>query len=527
MNGDLERENAALRAKIADLTEINHSLEEKAHELEQERQRLQGRIDSLVHQLFGRRSERFESPHQGRLFETIDELSAEAQAEIERSLGATEEEPPKRSRRHGRRRLPEDLPRVRTVLDIAEAEKRCPHGGTWEKFGEDITEELDYEPARFRINEMVRPKYKICGCGHPDCQGVKMALLPARPIEQGRPAPGLLAQIAIAKYGDHQPLHRQEEIFKRHGIAIPRSTQCGWMMTLGSLLRVVYLSMKDWLLKQRYLQADETRIRVQGMKKGKMHTGYFWGYGVPWAEVVYEFTLDRSHRRPLKFLENFAGHLLQADGYDGYNAIIREKNGQVARLGCWAHVRRKFHDALRECPDKARIVLAAIQKLYRIEREIKGSDPEVRARVRGERARPILDDLKPLLEAYRTEVRPTSLLGKALNYAHEEWPRLEAYIDHGIAEIDNNGIENTIRPIALGRKNFLWVGSPQGGEAAAVLYSLITSCKRLGINPWEYLKDVIARLPTHPMNRVWELTPRGWKEARERAATEPTATPQA
>jgi transposase len=227
MISELQRENAELQAQIARLTEINHSLEAKTRELEQERQRLQGRVDFLVHKLFGRRSERFEDPNQGRLFEDIEALSAEARAEIERLLAAAENEPRKRSRRNGRRRLPKDLPRVRTVLDIPEDEKNCAHGGTWEKFGEDITEELDYRPAESWIRETVRSKYRNRDCDHPECQGVKMAPLPPRPIEQGRPAPGLLAQIAISKYGDHQPLYRQQEIFKRHGVVLPRSTMCG------------------------------------------------------------------------------------------------------------------------------------------------------------------------------------------------------------------------------------------------------------------------------------------------------------
>jgi hypothetical protein len=296
------------------------------------------------------------------------------------------------------------------------------------------------------------------------------------------------------------------------------------MMTLGSVLLVVYLTMRAWLVKQSYLQADETTIRVQGMKKGKMHTGYLWGYGVPWAEVVYEFALDRSQQRPLKFLEDFEG-LLQTDAYAGYNAIVREKDGRVIRLGCWAHVRRRFFEALQESPTEAKVVMAAIQKLYRIEREIKGLAPDRRVAVRRERAQPILEDLKALLETYSEDVLPKSKLGEAIRYALTEWPCLERYVDHGEAEIDNNSIENTLRPVAVGRKNYLFVGSPNGGEAAAVLYSLITTCKRLGINPWEYLNDVIERLPTHPMARIWELTPRGWQQARERAAELPALTP--
>jgi len=518
MIDELLKKNAELQARLARLEEAN------AH-LEAEKQRLEGRVEWLLRQLFGRRSERFEDPNQQHLFEDVSRLSAEAVAEIEHDLEAGAEDTPKRSRRNGRKPLPKALPRERIELDLADAEKTCPHGHSWEAFGEDVTEEVDIIPAQLFVREFVRPKYKNGACSHPDCRGIKMAPLPARPIEQGRPAPGLLAHIAVAKYGDHLPLYRQEQIFRRHDIDIARSTMCGWTLATGDLLRGVYDAMKDSLIAEPYLQGDETTIRVQGLKQGKMHTGYLWGYGVPWGEVVYDFTLDRSHRHPLKFLERFEGRL-QADGYDGYNALVREKQGRVVRLGCWAHVRRKVYDALKTAPDKAKIVLAAIQKLYRIEAEIRGRTSEARRAARQKRARPILESLKPLLQAYAQEVLPESPLGSAIGYALEEWPCLEQYLEYGETEIDNNGIENTLRPVAVGRKNYLFVGSPTGGEAAAVLYSLITSCKRLRVNPWAYLKDVIGRISTHPAARVEELTPRGWKaalEEREAALSAKTA----
>ncbi|MCP4204514.1 MAG: IS66 family transposase [bacterium] len=523
MTDKLLNENTELHEMNAYLHARNAQLEAEKQQLEVENRRLAGRVDWLLHKLFGRSSERFDNPGQGKLFEDVERLSAEAKAEIEKELTAGDKDAPKRSRRNGRKRLPEDLPRERIKLDLPEDEKICEHGHSWVTFGEDTTEEVDIIPAQIFVREFVRPKYKNPTCSDPECGGIKMASLPARPIEQGRPAPGLLAHIAVAKYGDHLPLYRQEQIFERHGIDIARSTMCGWTMATGSLLRGIYLEMKHSLVKQPYLQADETTIRVQGLKKGKMHTGYLWGYGVPWGEVVYDFALDRSHRNPLKFLEDFEGRL-QADGYDGYNAIVRAKNGRVTRLGCWAHVRRKVYDALKTSPNEAKVVLAVIQKLYRIERTIKGQDPAARAAVRQEQARPILDDLKLLLAAYGEDLLPESPLGKAIRYALTEWPYLERYIEFGEAEIDNNSIENTLRPVAVGRKNYMFLGSPNGGEAAAVLYSLITTCKRLGINPWEYLKDVIDRISIHPMARVSELTPRGWKEARETTAQEPAAT---
>lgn len=511
---NLEKQNTKLK-------EENELLKEMNKQLEEAKLFLQHKIDALLHRIFGSRSERFEDPGQGRLFDdVISKLSDEAKKEIESSFTESTSDAPKRSRRNGRKRLPENLPRERVLLDIPEEEKTCKHGHQLEKFGEDITEEADIIPAKIFVREYTRPKYINRTCSCPECQGVKMALLPPRPIEKGRPAPGLLSHIAVSKYCDHLPIYRQGQIFNRYGIDIPRSTMCDWMADLSDLLDPICKSMRDSLIESGYLQADETPIRVQGIKEGKMHKGYLWAYGIPWREVVYDFSLDRSHRNPLEFLDGFSG-LLQIDGYDGYNIIF--DGGRVIRLGCMAHVRRKFFDARKESPEEVRIILAAIQKLYRIERDLKAqqADPEERRRVRQEKARPILEDLKALIEVYREDVLPKSKLGEAITYALNEWCFIERYVDYGEAEIDNNSIEQTMRPIAVGRKNFLFVGSENGGKTAATLYSLITSCKRLHINPWEYLKDVIERISTHPMARVWELTPRGWKEAREIGASQP------
>lgn len=505
-NADLTGEVARLKAAMA--------------ALEADKKRLEGRVEWLVRQLFGHRSERFENPLQNDLFEDVEQLSAEAKAEIEQELASSEEPKRKRSRRNGRKPLPKDLPRERIVLDLSEAEKICPHGVVSKLFGQDVTQELDMIPAQLLVREYVRLKYKTPDCTHPECQGIKMAPLPARPIEQGRPAPGMLAHIAVSKYCDHLPLYRQEKMFARHGIELARSTMSDWMLAAGSLLSGIVNEMKRSMAAGSYLQADETPIRVQGLKKGKMHKAYLWGYGVPWGEVVYEFSLDRSHRNPMKFLDAFEG-LLQVDGYKGYDALVRAKQGRVTRLGCWAHVRRKVFDALKTSPREANIVLAAIQKLYRIEAAIRGQPPPERAALRREKARPILQSLKPLLEAYAEEFLPESPLGSAIRYALGEWPYLERYVEFGEAEIDNNAIEHTIRPIALGRKNFLFLGSTEGGRAAAVLYSLITSCQRLGVNPWAYLKDVIDRISTHPAARVRELTPRGWRDLQAEDAAEP------
>ena len=503
---------------LADLRAENEKIRDEKADLETRIQDLERIIRALRRQIFGRRSERFRhDPHQLLL---IEELAEEARHELENELRQRARKFPTKgpSKKNGRKPLSKNLKRKHVVLDLPEEQKTCPHGYRREKFGEDRTEELEVIPAQFFVVQYVRPKYKTPGCPCPQCHGITMASLPPRPIEKGRAGPGLLAHVVVSKYGEHLPLYRQSQIFERQGVELSRSTLCDWVQRAGELLRPIAQAMKRDLLGRRYLQADETPIRVLGVEKGTTQRGYLWGYGIPWAEVVYDFSLTREQRHPEAFLEGFRGHL-QIDGYDGYNAVFH--TGEVKRLGCFAHVRRKFYAALKESPEQAKTVLAALQLLYRLEREMKrdGLAPQDKVARRQEHARPILEDLESLLHAYRPEVLPESSLGQAIRYALNEWPFLQRYIDVGEAEIDNNGIEHTLRPVALGRKNYLFCGSPGGGENAATLYSLVTTCKRLRINSWEYLRDVIDRLSTHPMSRIDELTPRGWKEIRDRMPT--------
>lgn len=509
MNAALGRQAESLEEKIQQLEESNRQLEEFNRHLYLE-------LHHLRHEIFGRRCERLEDPRQTKLFE--EELSEETRKALERSLENDDKDEPKpRSKRNGRRPLPKNLPRKTILLDIPEEDKICPHGHPRLPFDEDVTEELEVIPAKFFVNAITRPKYKTVGCSDPACQGIVMAPLPPRPIDQGRPGPGLLAHVAVSKYGDHLPLYRQAEIFRRHGIDLPRSTLCDWVLAIGCLLMPIVREMKKQLIAESFLQADETPIRVLGIKQGKSHRGYLWAYGVPWGEVVYQFALDRSQVNPLKFLRGFKGHL-QIDGYDGYNAVFAE--GQVTRLGCLAHARRKFHAARIESPEECRVVLAAIRRLYRLEREMKeeGLGPEAKVQRRRHVARPILEELKILLENYAADALPQSLFGKAITYFLNEWKYLVGYVEVGEAEIDNNSIEHTMRPVGIGRKNYLFCAAPAGGEAAAALYSLVTTCNRLDINPNDYLRDVIERVSTHPAAQIADLTPRGWKQAHHQAA---------
>jgi hypothetical protein len=292
------------------------------------------------------------------------------------------------------------------------------------------------------------------------------------------------------------------------------------MGKLAFLGRPIVTAMKRFILSSPVVQSDDTPVRVQERRrKGTMRRGYLWVYCVPWGEVVYDFQMSRAHDGPAQFLNGFHGYL-QTDAYGGYNEIFR--TGRVQHVGCWAHVRRKLYESLKEAPEEATIAIGAIQGLYRIEREAKdrGLDAASRVELRRERALPILEKLKEFLRELRNTALPQSRLGKAIQYALGQWDSLVRYVDVGEAEIDNNSAESTMRPPVLGRKNWLFVGSAEGGgPRAAVLYSLVVSCKRLGVEPFAYLKDVIDRVSTHPQSRIWELTPRGWKAAHADCAT--------
>jgi hypothetical protein len=330
--------------------------------------------------------------------------------------------------------------------------------------------------------------------------------------------------VATAKYADHLPLHRLEGIFSRYGVELARSTMCDWIRDVADLLAPIVSAMKARVLATGYVQTDDTPLQVQ-MGHGKTHRGYVWAYRSPEIrEVVYDFTLSRARDGPEKFLKRFRGYL-QADAYSGYDRIVMREG--VTEVGCWAHARRKFFESLCTDAERASAVVAAIRRLYRIEAEAKeaGITGERLAELRRSRAAPILDDMEAYLELIRPEVLPKSPLGKAITYAQNQWRALRRYVEDGRLEMDNNGAERSMRRVAIGRKNYLFAGSPAGGHRAAVLYSLTESCRLQGIDPQAYLKDVLSRVKTHPANRVDELTPSGWKQAREES--ERSASPVA
>ena len=413
-----------------------------------------------------------------------------------------------------RQPLPAHLETERVVLEPEEVQQQ-PAG--WRKLGEEVTEELDWKPAKFIKRLYIRPKYA-------KAERIVIAPLPARLIEKGLPGAALLAQVMISKYEDHQPLYRQEKIYdQRHGVKLSRQTMCGWVERAADWLGPIYREMKAGLLACHYLQADETPIRyLDPDVKGKSQQGWLWTYSHPQGDVVFEWNISRSREGPRQFLKDFKGKL-QTDGYGVYESLARERGGELILVGCMAHARRGFHEALGEGRAAAWLV-GQIGQLYAVEKHLREqkAGPQMRAAVRAWQSRPVLVRLRRALEVIRRRVLPKSLLGQAIDYTLSRWEALNRYVDDGRLEIDNNLCENAIRPTAIGKKNFLFIGHPEAGQRSAVIYSVLGSCRRLGINPAEYLQDLFERLPKAKTSEIKSLTPAAWLKAKQAAARQST-----
>jgi transposase len=397
----------------------------------------------------------------------------------------------------GRMKLPADLPRERVVLQPSEDVTGM------EMIGEEVTEELERIPGKLFVRQYVRPKYV-----RKNGEGVVIASLPARPIDKGIPGPGLLAQIVIDKYSDHLPVHRQQQRLEREGIKLPSSTLTDWIGATCALLDPLYEALKREVLSSNYLQVDETPIKVLDKnKKGTTHRGYHWVYHAPLRRMVlFDYREGRGREGPEECLDGFTGWV-QSDGYAVYDQLNRK---EITLLNCMAHGRRKFDEAKDNDFARASYVLTEMQKVYVIEREAreKGLSHEERFTLRQEKSVPILVALKNwMIENYKAVV-PKSPIGQALHYCLERWDKLMLYTTNGILKIDNNLVENAIRPVAVGRKNYLFAGSHNGAQRAAMLYSFLGTCKINNINPFEWLRLTLERIPNHPVNRISELLPR-------------------
>jgi transposase len=481
----------------------------------------EARIKALESQLaamnrlrFGRRSEQLD-PAQRLLFdETLDEDIAAIENELA-SLRST----PSPRRQPKRLPLPEHLPRV----DVRHEPQACTCtscGGALVAMGEDVTERLDCKPAQFWVERNIYPKYACRVCE-------TITVEPSVPsvIERGRAAPGLLAHVLISKYADHLPLYRQQQIYQRSGIDLARSTLADWTGAAGVALMPLVAAMKADLLQQPVIHADETPVALLDPGAGKTARAYLFAYtaanGPP--ITIFDFCTSRSGEHAQRFLgvaahadvkdavaAAFRGNLV-VDDYSGYKALFA---GGITEVGCWAHIRRLYFELhAAQASTQAEHALRFIAELYRIETEAKGLDPPARQALRHHQARPVLDDFQRWIADVSSRVLPNSGLAKALAHTRKRWPALVRYIDDGLLPIDNNPVERAIRPVAVGRKNWLFAGSKAAGERAAAIMSLIATAKQNGHEPYAYLKDVLTRLPTHPYRRIAELLPHRWQLA--------------
>jgi len=500
---------AELTGTIADLSRKNAALEHRVH--------------VLCQRIFGRRSEkdRIDPKLQPLLpyFEAAAAVVAPGASDEEISAGGEEAVVVRKKKTHrGRRPLSEELPCEEVVLEPGAEEKVCASCACEKvKIGEDRTMTLDYRPASFLRREYIRPKLACPRCQ----QGVTQAELPARPIEKGRPEPGVLAHVVTSKYADHLPLYRQEQIFYRHGVEVSRRTLAEWSGATADLLRlVVEEGIYRELLFSPYIQCDDTTLEVQLPEERKqepkrrpaIEQGNMWVYRGGGGEVVYDFTWGRVRAGPERMLREYRGYV-QADAATTYDSLFVDRQDLI-EVGCWAHARRKFKEAAPTSAERCALVTAKIRELYRIEQSIRGQAAEKRLEARCKFARPVMGQLFELIATIQGEVLPKSPLGEACRYALKNRTALERYLEDGRLEIDNNGAERAIKPVVLGRKNWLFCGSEAAAQRAAILLSLVNTCKNLGIDPFVYLRDVIDRISMHPRNRVHELTPRQWLKAR-------------
>jgi transposase len=408
-----------------------------------------------------------------------------------------------------RKPLPARLPRE-TVSHLPLPESSpCPScGGKLRYLGEDVSEILERIPEQFKVIRHVRPKFS-CSC----CSQILQAPAVSRPIERGIAGPGLLAHILTAKYCDHQPLYRQSQIYAREGIDLDRSTLAGMVGHCAALLAPLADAISQHVKVALKIHADDIPIPVLSPGNGKTKTGRLWVYvrdDRPWADaappaVSFEYSPDRKGERPLGHLKDYHG-MLQADGYAGFNRLY--ETGRVVEVGCWAHVRRPFYElSLAGDSPIAHEALERIQALFAIEAEIRGRSADERRALRQSRAGPLLDDLYRWFHDTLSKLSRKSPLALAIRYALTRWTALTRYRDDGHLELDNNAAERALRAVALGRKNFLFLGADTGGERAAAIYSLIGTAKLNGLNPEAYLRYVLERIADHPINRIEELLP--------------------
>jgi transposase len=567
------------------------------HDRDRNIEGLRHRIHLLLHRLYGPRGERFD-PNQLLLF--VEMATGQGTAQEVPTEPPVPSKPQRRCQPHGRRRLPENLPREPRHHELSEAERLCPNCGKVRiDIGTDRSEQLDYRPASLFVVEHFVHKY-VCPCcsrrtasaqeqpahqaqesepmplPEPELQPtppsvpgptprpadaeperlspipppadssqrpqpqaqprqpldpgavVIAAPKPEMPIAKGLPGPGLLAHLIVSKCVDHLPLHRMERVYQRQGLFLHRSTLCDWMAACANLLRPLYDLMVSVVMQSRALHTDDTTVKMQELVTHLLSTARMWVYlgddGHPYN--VFDFTVNRKRDGPQQFLANYHGYL-HADAFSGYDGLYlpdpRTAAARIIEVACNAHARRKFYEARGTDALRSHQALAYYRQLYELERQAKDFNDEQRIQMRQELSLPILEQFYQWLLAQRPEVLPKSPMGEAIAYALNNWEALRRYTEAGFLAIDNNMAEREMKKIAIGRKNWLTVGSPRGGQTAAVLFSFTSTCQRLGVEPWAYLQDVLTRLPTTPVGQLCDLLPDHWQAARQSMLPRPSA----
>jgi len=486
---------------LLDLSEKEEKLSRKEEVISD----LRSELDKLRRHIFGFKSEKRTGnvgENQLGLFELG--TTKAVQEELSESVAATQKPASKkRAKGTGRMTLPEELRREEIVIEPSESTQGCV------KIGEEVTEVLEVVPASFYVKRYLRPKY-----ARPNGEGILIGILPDRVIEKGIPSESVIAQMSVDKYVYGMPLHRQLDKYSKMGVRIPASTASDWIMKGWRHLEPLWELLRLIVTSQKYLQVDETPIKVldRDHKKG-IHQGYMWLYHAPVDRLVlFDYRKGRDQSGPREMLADFKG-IIQTDGYKVYDSLYGN-HPDIYLTFCMAHARRYFVQAVKDDEEHANYVLDQIQKLYLLEGQIRDQamDWQQRTGLRKKHAEPILENLGKWLEEKQYSYRPESPMGKAIAYAHKRWTGLSAYVLHGQMEIDNNLIENAVRPLAIGRKAYLFAGSHQAAEMTAAMYSFMASCKKNKINEFDWLKDVFERIQSHKQKDLYQLLPSNWEE---------------
>jgi transposase len=511
--------------------ELTSTVEAQKKRLEQSERT----IKELLQALKGKKRERLD-PNQLLLFELgeleqlIEEATKadEAQSEDEASSKSARQ----KKKKHGRRIIPDNLPTEVILHELSEEQRLCPiDGKPMPAIRYETSEQLDFEPSKLKRIQHKRAVY-ACAAKHDEATLITAAK-PAEAIERCLAAPGLLAGVVVGKFGDHLPGYRMEDILSRGGVTLNRSTLYDWMAAVADVTKPLYELMKQLVLQSKIIQTDDTSVKlIDPLAEGGSRTARFWAYlgDKDHPFEVYDFTVSRERHGPEEFLRDYSGYL-QADAYGGYDGVYLKSNGSITEVACWAHTRRYWYKAREEDPARAHHVLAVVTKLYKVENDTRELSAAARLSAREQVSRPLLNDLKKWLD--EEVFLPKSLSGKAATYTLNQWNALNRYLEDGDLSIDNNASERAMRPVAIGRKNWMFVGSKPAGHRAAILMSMIATCKANLVEPWAWLKDVLTQLPlgatlksllpntwltSHPEHR-WSIAERR-KLERERCADE-------